>query len=106
MSIRDWPDGERPREKLRMRGSGSLSDAELLAVVIGPGRRGSSAVDMGRELLSGRGGLKGLLHAPPDLQAAQLAGLASAVTVEKLHTTGTASPAEILTRYELSEGAQ
>lgn len=64
MSIRDWPDGERPREKLRMRGSGSLSDAELLAVFIGSGRRGSSAVDMGRELLSGRGGLKGLLHAP------------------------------------------
>ena len=58
MSIRDWPDGERPREKLRMRGSGSLSDAELLAVFIGSGRRGSSAVDMGRELLSGRGGLK------------------------------------------------
>ncbi|HET9033181.1 MAG TPA: DNA repair protein RadC [Dokdonella sp.] len=62
MSIRDWPDGERPREKLRARGSGSLSDAELLAVFIGSGRRGASAVDMGRELLIRAGGLKPLLH--------------------------------------------
>lgn len=64
MSIRDWPDGERPREKLHQRGSGSLSDAELLAVFIGSGRRGASAVDVGRNLLAGHGGLKGLLHAP------------------------------------------
>jgi rfaE bifunctional protein kinase chain/domain len=39
-------------------------------------------------------------------QAAQLAGLASAVTVEKLHTTGTASPDEILARYAMSGAAQ
>jgi DNA repair protein RadC len=64
MSIRDWPDSERPREKLRARGSSSLSDAELLAVFIGSGRRGSSAVDVGRTLLAGAGGLKPLLLAP------------------------------------------
>jgi DNA repair protein RadC len=64
MSIRDWPDTERPREKLRSRGSTSLSDAELLAVFIGSGRRGSSAVDVGRTLLSDAGGLKALMHAP------------------------------------------
>ncbi len=62
MSIRDWPDGEQPREKLRSRGSNALSDAELLAVFIGSGRRGASAVDMGRDLLIRAGGLKPLLQ--------------------------------------------
>jgi DNA repair protein RadC len=66
MSIRDWPDSERPREKLLARGSSALSDAELLAVFIGSGRRGSSAVDVGRELLTHGGGLKALLQLPQD----------------------------------------
>jgi DNA repair protein RadC len=64
MSIRDWPDAERPREKLLTRGAASLSDAELLAVFLGSGRRGSSAVDIGRAVLAGCGGLKPLLDAP------------------------------------------
>ncbi|HNR91478.1 MAG TPA: DNA repair protein RadC [Dokdonella sp.] len=61
-SIRDWPDQERPREKLRARGAGALSDAELLAVFIGSGRRGRNAVDLGRDLLTATGGLKALLE--------------------------------------------
>ena len=64
MTIRDWPDAERPREKLRSRGAGALSDAELLAIFIGSGRRGASAVDLGRELLAHSGGLRALLDAP------------------------------------------
>jgi DNA repair protein RadC len=64
MSIRHWPDGERPREKLLARGGGALSDAELLAVFLGSGRRGESAVDLGRALLVGAGGLKSLLDTP------------------------------------------
>ena len=66
MSIRDWPDTERPREKLLARGAGTLSDAELLAVFLGSGRRGQSAVDLGRTLLAGAGGLKPLLDTPHD----------------------------------------
>jgi len=50
MSIRNWPDGERPREKLLARGGSVLSDAELLAVFLGSGRRGQNAVDLGRAL--------------------------------------------------------
>jgi DNA repair protein RadC len=61
MSIRDWPASERPREKLIERGAASLSDAELLAVFIGSGRRGATAVDIGRALLVRHGGLKPLL---------------------------------------------
>jgi DNA repair protein RadC len=51
MSIRDWPEGERPREKLLARGSAALSDAELLAVLLGSGSRGKDALALGRELL-------------------------------------------------------
>jgi DNA repair protein RadC len=64
MSIRDWPDGERPREKLLARGGAALSDAELLAVFLGSGRRGGSAVDLGRALLVDAGGLKPFLDTP------------------------------------------
>lgn len=64
MSIRDWPQQERPREKLLARGPSSLSDAELLAVFLGSGRRGASAVDLGRDLLARAGGIKALLDAP------------------------------------------
>lgn len=61
-SIRDWPEQERPREKLLARGAAMLSDAELLALFIGSGTRGRSAVDVGRDLLAA-GGLKSLLEA-------------------------------------------
>jgi DNA repair protein RadC len=64
MSIRDWPVNERPREKLLANGAHSLSDAELLAVLLGgSGRRGLDAVAMARELLSRHQSLRGLLSA-------------------------------------------
>lgn len=62
MTIRDWPESERPREKLLERGAAALSDAELLALFIGSGRRGATAVDIGRELLVRHGNLKTLLE--------------------------------------------
>ncbi|MGH8159681.1 MAG: RadC family protein [Rhodanobacter sp.] len=61
MSIRDWPEGERPREKLLARGSAALSDAELLAVLLGSGSRGKDAIALGRELLAHAGSLGALL---------------------------------------------
>jgi DNA repair protein RadC len=51
MAITDWPEGERPREKLLQRGVASLSDAELLAIFLRTGVTGKSAVDLARELL-------------------------------------------------------
>lgn len=65
MTIRDWPQPERPREKLLRQGAGALSDAELLAVFLGSGLRGQSAVDLGRDLLQRRGGLRLLLQQTP-----------------------------------------
>jgi DNA repair protein RadC len=61
MSIRQWPENERPREKLLARGSGMLSDAELLAVLLGSGVRGKDAITLGRELLMQAGSLNVLL---------------------------------------------
>ena len=63
MSIRDWPDAERPREKLLQRGAGALSDAELLAIFLRIGIPGRSAVDLARDLLQRFGSLRQLLEA-------------------------------------------
>lgn len=50
-SIKCWAEDDRPREKLVLKGKGALSDAELLAVVLGSGSRNQSAVELAPELL-------------------------------------------------------
>ena len=49
--ISDWREDERPRERLVKNGASSLSDSELLAILIASGTKGFSALDIGRELL-------------------------------------------------------
>lgn len=63
MAITDWPEGERPREKLLQQGVDSLSDAELLAIFLRVGVTGKSAVDLARDLLSRFGSLNGIFAA-------------------------------------------
>ena len=63
MSIRHWPISERPREKVLERGAQALSDAELLALLLGSGSRGRSAVELARALLTEFGSLRELLNA-------------------------------------------
>jgi DNA repair protein RadC len=63
MAISDWPEAERPRERLLAHGPAVLSDAELLAIFLRTGCAGKSAVDLARELLSRFGSLRGLLEA-------------------------------------------
>ncbi len=63
MPISDWPEQERPREKLLSRGAEALNDAELLAIFLRTGVQGRSAVDLARDLLANFGGLVGLLSA-------------------------------------------
>jgi len=46
MSIKHWPEQERPREKLIHQGAGALSDSELLAIFLRTGTRGVSAVEL------------------------------------------------------------
>lgn len=64
MSIHQWPEGERPREKLLARGCGALSDAELIAVLLGSGVPGKDAIALARDLLGASGGLAALLTHP------------------------------------------
>ena len=51
MSLSDWPPNERPREKLLSRGAATLSEAELLAILLQTGTAGRSALDVARALL-------------------------------------------------------
>jgi DNA repair protein RadC len=51
LKIKDWSEDDRPREKLERRGAAALSDAELLAILIGSGTRKITALDLAKTLL-------------------------------------------------------
>src|SRR5438046_2899987 len=55
--LAQWPAGERPRERLYWNGPGALADSELLALQLGTGTRGRSAIDVAREVLATYGSL-------------------------------------------------
>ena len=63
MAISDWPEHERPREKLLLKGANALSDAELLAIFLRTGSKGKSAIELARELLQRFGSLRQLMAA-------------------------------------------
>jgi DNA repair protein RadC len=69
MAITHWPEMERPRERLLSKGAISLSDAELVAVLLRSGVRGKSAVDLARELLKKYDGVTHMLEAGAELEA-------------------------------------
>lgn len=75
--LRRLPAHERPRERLLARGPQALSERELLALVIGKGRRGESALDVSTGLLAEYGGLAGLADARPE-ELARRAGIGPA----------------------------
>ena len=92
MAIRDWPAGERPREKLLEKGAASLSEAELLAIFLRTGVKGKSAVDLARQMLSQFGGLRALLNASqeefcavPGLGPAKYAQLQATLEMGRRH---------------------
>ena len=63
MSMAHWPLAERPRERLLAQGPAALSDAELIALFLGTGIRGKSALDLARELLARFGRVSRVLSA-------------------------------------------
>jgi DNA repair protein RadC len=81
MAITDWPELERPREKLLDRGPEALSDAELLAIFLRTGVPGKTAVDVARDLLSRFGSLRDLLAAGAD-ELCQVPGIGEAKYVQ------------------------
>jgi DNA repair protein RadC len=89
--IKDWPQAERPREKLLASGAEALSNAELLALVLrtGDAASGCSVVDQARQLLARFGSLRAL----------------AAANAGELCTTkgiGPAKAAELLAVFELA----
>ena len=74
MGIKDWPEGEGPRDKLIKFGASQLSDAEVLAVLLRNGSQGSSAVELAMGLINEFGGLRELLVAS-QRQVCNLSGM-------------------------------
>ena len=109
MAITDWPADERPREKLHKRGAAALSDAELLAIFLGSGTRGRSAVDVARDLLARWGGLQGLLEAEgrrvmavPGLGPARYALLQAALELGRRYLEGQLSRGPVMDSPEVT----
>src|SRR5262245_24514660 len=82
MGIADWPEDQKPREKLLERGAAALTDPELLGIVLRTGVKGKSAVDLARDLIERFGGVRGLLAAEPvEIQKTSGLGKAKTATV-------------------------
>jgi DNA repair protein RadC len=62
--IVSWPQDERPRERLLSKGAQALTDAELVAILIRVGFKGTNAVEMARQLLKQFGSLRAMVEAP------------------------------------------
>ncbi|MFH2141796.1 MAG: DNA repair protein RadC [Bacteroidota bacterium] len=83
LSIKDWAADDRPREKLLNKGISSLSDAELIAILIGSGTKEESAVDVAKRVLKSAGNNLNLLGklTVNDLKKNKGIGEAKAVTI-------------------------
>ncbi|HSH73836.1 MAG TPA: DNA repair protein RadC [Methylophilaceae bacterium] len=92
MAITDWPEQERPREKLLQQGVTVLSDAELLAIFLRVGVTGKSAVDLARDLLTRFGSLNGIFSA-------------SLEEINQVHGMGTSKYAQLQAIFEMSRRA-
>ncbi len=82
-SIKNWAEDDRPREKLMQKGPASLSNSELLAIVINNGTVNKSAIDLAKEILKlGKDNLNELGKlSTKDLQQIKGIGMAKAVTI-------------------------
>src|SRR5438034_8764497 len=60
LKIQEMSDDERPREKLAAHGARSLSDSELIAILLRTGVQGANAIEVARQLLEKYGSLSGL----------------------------------------------
>lgn len=88
--IRDLPTDERPRERLRMRGAETLTNAELIAILLRTGANGENAVAVGQRLLAEFEGLAGL-------------GRAGFGELRNQHAMGEAKVCQLLAAIELGK---
>lgn len=89
LSIKSWAEDDRPREKMQIKGRAALSDAELLAILIGSGTKKKSAVELGQEILSS-----------VDNDLYQL-GRLSIADLEKFNGIGSAKAISLISALEL-----
>ncbi|WP_446224518.1 JAB domain-containing protein [Nocardia sp. IBHARD005] len=104
--IASLPVAQRPRERLLMLGPHALSDGELLALLLGQGTRGRSALEVAAQLIGDYGGLAELASARPEELAARAGiGPAKAATVVAAFHLGTRSriPADSLPQLSTPE---
>lgn len=102
MSITDWPEHERPRERLLAQGAAALSDAELLAIFLRVGVQGKSAVDLARELIGHFGSLGALFAASSEaLQAVRGMGEAKYVQLQAVLEMARRALGEVLTQRDV-----
>ncbi len=107
MSIASWVAGESPRDKLLARGAEALSDAEILALILGSGYRGCDAVLLARELLTRFDGLASVLSADrasllalPGVGEAKYAQLRAALELGRRQALSAASGKDVLSSPE------
>ena len=102
--IKDWPQDERPREKLLNQGAAGLTDAELLALIVRSGdpATGQSAIDLGRKLIGHFGSnLRELGNADiAELTAIKGMGLAKAAGVKAAFALASRFQARKLERFD------
>lgn len=109
LTMKDWPEQERPRERLLALGSSQLTDAELLAIVLRTGHLGRSALDVARALIQGLGSLRAVLDAPADvlchhtgLGPAKYAQLQAALELARRHFKETLARSEPMTSPQIT----
>jgi DNA repair protein RadC len=79
-TLKEWPARERPRERLREVGAAALSATELVAILVGSGTEGRSAMMVAGELLRLAGGSLRRLAAASPAELAQVRGRAGPAT--------------------------
>lgn len=92
-TIHELAEDERPRERLLQHGPAILSDADLIAIVLGSGSRGENVVDLARRILDEAGGLAGLVRA-------------EAKALQRTKGMGPAKASQISAALELGRRAQ
>jgi DNA repair protein RadC len=80
LMLREMAPDERPREKLKLRGSAALSDGDLLAIILNTGIVGETVTDVAQRLLAQYGGLRGLFRMDT-AELARIRGLGDAKAV-------------------------
>ena len=82
-SIKEWPENERPRERLLRQGAATMTEAQLIAIILRTGAGGRSALDLAMELLDTFGSLRNLEQASPgEISAIRGIGTAKAAQLK------------------------